>query len=91
MLIVCRKFLLLDPIDKEEKVMEGKMVIAMNKHREICALQMTGSMLLLKSQVKSQVNKLQRTEPLNNNIDITRVRTKGSDPSLVHCHFVLLP
>ena len=52
MLIVCRKFLLLDPIDKEERVMEGKMVIAMNKHREICALQMTGSMLLLKSQVK---------------------------------------
>ncbi|KAH3830630.1 exosome complex component RRP45-like [Dreissena polymorpha] len=45
------KFLLVDPVDLEEKVMEGRMVIAMNKHREICTLQVTGQMLLLKDQV----------------------------------------
>jgi len=43
--------LLVDPSDKEEKVMDGKMVIGMNKHREICTLQVTGQMLLLKDQV----------------------------------------
>ncbi|XP_033742513.1 exosome complex component RRP45-like [Pecten maximus] len=45
------KFLLVDPTDKEEKVMDGKMIIGMNKHREICTLQVTGQMLLLKDQV----------------------------------------
>ncbi|XP_064637673.1 exosome complex component RRP45-like isoform X2 [Lineus longissimus] len=45
------KFLLVDPTDREEHCMEGKMVIGMNKHREICTLQMTGDMLLLKDQV----------------------------------------
>ncbi|XP_041359365.1 exosome complex component RRP45-like [Gigantopelta aegis] len=45
------KFLLVDPSLKEEKVMDGKMVIGMNKHREICMLQITGEMLLLKDQV----------------------------------------
>ncbi|KAH9523114.1 Exosome complex component RRP45 [Bulinus truncatus] len=45
------KFMLVDPSEKEEKVMEGKMVIGMNKHREICTLQVTGQMLLLKEQV----------------------------------------
>lgn len=33
-----RKYLLVDFIDKEEKVMDGKMVIGMNKYREICIL-----------------------------------------------------
>ena len=46
-----RKYLLVDPTDKEERVMEGKMVIGMNKHREICTFQVTGSMLLLRDQV----------------------------------------
>ncbi|KAL5012734.1 hypothetical protein ScPMuIL_011285 [Solemya velum] len=45
------KYLLVDPTDKEEKVMDGKMVIGMNKHREICTLQITGEILLLKDQV----------------------------------------
>ncbi|XP_061165379.1 exosome complex component RRP45-like [Saccostrea echinata] len=45
------KFLLVDPTDKEEKVMDGKMVIGMNKHREICTLQVSGEMLLMKDQV----------------------------------------
>lgn len=45
------KYLLVDPTDKEEKVMDGKMVIGMNKHREICTLQVSGEMLLMKDQV----------------------------------------
>ncbi|KAL4230579.1 Exosome complex component RRP45 [Mactra antiquata] len=45
------KYLLVDPTDKEEKVMDGRMIIGMNKHREICTLQITGQMLLLKDQV----------------------------------------
>lgn len=49
--VAYRKFLLVDPTDKEEKVMDGKMVIGMNKHREICTLQVSGEMLLLKDQV----------------------------------------
>ena len=48
---IFRKYLLVDPSFKEEHIMDGKMVIGMNKHREICTLQMTGSMLLLKDQV----------------------------------------
>lgn len=47
-----RKYLLVDPTDKEEKVMDGKMVIGMNKHREICTLQVSGEMLLMKDQVE---------------------------------------
>ena len=48
---VSRKYLLVDPGDREEKVMDGRMVIGMNKHREICTLQITGQMLLMKEQV----------------------------------------
>ena len=55
---LCRKFLLVDPSEEEESVMEGKMVIGMNKHREICTLQMTGSMLLLKDQVMQHHRKI---------------------------------
>ena len=43
--------MLVDPQLNEERVMEGRMVVGMNKHREICTFQMTGSMLLLKDQV----------------------------------------
>lgn len=45
------KYLLVDPAEREERVMDGKMVIGMNKHREICMLQVTGQMLMLKDQV----------------------------------------
>lgn len=45
------KYLLVDPTEKEEKVMDGKMVIGMNKHREICTLQMAGDMLLMDDQI----------------------------------------
>ena len=46
-----RKYLLVDPNEMEERVMDGKMVIGMNKHRELVTLQLTGSMLLHKDQV----------------------------------------
>lgn len=44
-------FLLVDPSDREERVMEGLLVIAMNKHREICSIQSSGGIMLLKDQV----------------------------------------
>jgi exosome complex component RRP45 len=46
------KFMVIDPTQREELVAEGFMVIAMNKHREICLLKMSGSMLLMKEQVR---------------------------------------
>ena len=46
-----RQYLLVDPSEREERVTEGKMVIGMNKHREICMLQVTGQMLLQQDQV----------------------------------------
>ncbi|PIK38244.1 hypothetical protein BSL78_24921 [Apostichopus japonicus] len=45
------KYLLVDPSDREESVMDGTMVVCMNIHRELCTVQMTGSMLLLKDQL----------------------------------------
>ncbi|XP_071787486.1 exosome complex component RRP45-like [Asterias amurensis] len=45
------KYLLVDPMYKEELVMEGNMVVSMNAHRELCTVQMTGGMLLLKDQI----------------------------------------
>ena len=48
-----RKYLLVDPVFKEESIMEGNMVISMNSHRELCTVQMTGGMLLLKDQVST--------------------------------------
>ena len=37
----------MDPTLSEEVVMEGRMVVGMNIHREICALQMSGGVALL--------------------------------------------
>jgi len=42
-----------DPTQLEEKVMDGKLVVGMNVHREICALQMTGGVAILPDQVRS--------------------------------------
>ncbi|XP_066516393.1 exosome complex component RRP45 [Hoplias malabaricus] len=44
-------YLLVDPCEKEELVMDGLLVIAMNKHREICSIQSSGGIMLLKEQV----------------------------------------
>merc|ERR1712168_838122 len=40
-----------DPTDLEEKTMDGKVIVGMNVHQEICCLQMAGKLLLEKDQV----------------------------------------
>ncbi|KAM5255926.1 exosome complex component RRP45 isoform 2-T2 [Ctenodactylus gundi] len=44
-------YLLVDPNEREERVMDGLLVLAMNKHREICTIQSSGGIMLLKDQV----------------------------------------
>ncbi|XP_054634251.1 exosome complex component RRP45 isoform X1 [Dunckerocampus dactyliophorus] len=44
-------YLLIDPCEREERVMDGLLMIAMNKHREICSIQSSGGIMLLKEQV----------------------------------------
>ncbi|KAM7141317.1 exosome complex component RRP45 [Molossus nigricans] len=44
-------FLLVDPSEREERVMDGLLVIAVNKHREICTIQSSGGTMLLNEQV----------------------------------------
>uniref|UniRef100_H3B5T9 Exosome complex component RRP45 n=1 Tax=Latimeria chalumnae TaxID=7897 RepID=H3B5T9_LATCH len=44
-------YLLVDPSEREERVMDGLLVIAMNKHRELCTIQSSGGIMLLKEQV----------------------------------------
>ncbi|XP_040892188.1 exosome complex component RRP45 [Toxotes jaculatrix] len=44
-------YLLVDPCEREERVMDGLLMIAMNKHREICSIQSSGGIMLLKDQV----------------------------------------
>lgn len=44
-------YLLVDPCEREERVKDGLLVIAMNKHREICSIQSSGGIMLLKDQV----------------------------------------
>lgn len=41
----------MDPTEREERVMDGVLVIAMNKHREICTMQSSGGIMLVKDQV----------------------------------------
>ncbi|XP_061535722.1 exosome complex component RRP45 [Phycodurus eques] len=44
-------YLLVDPCEREERVMDGLLMIAMNRHREICSIQSSGGIMLLKEQV----------------------------------------
>ncbi|NXF30109.1 EXOS9 protein, partial [Nyctibius bracteatus] len=44
-------YLLVDPSEREECVMDGVLVIAMNKHHEICTIQSSGGIMLVKDQV----------------------------------------
>ncbi|ROI16025.1 Exosome complex component RRP45 [Anabarilius grahami] len=44
-------YLLVDPCEREERVKDGLLVIAMNKHQEICSIQSSGGIMLLKDQV----------------------------------------
>lgn len=46
-----RTYLLVDPTEREERVMDGLLVIAMNKHHEICTIQSSGVVMLLQDQV----------------------------------------
>ena len=48
---IFRGLLLVDPTEKEESVMDGQMMIAMNIDREICAVQMNGGLSLEADQV----------------------------------------
>ena len=43
----------MDPSLEEEEVMEGKLVVGMNIHREICVLQLMGGVAILPEQVSS--------------------------------------
>ncbi|XP_043917467.1 exosome complex component RRP45 [Protopterus annectens] len=45
------KYLLVDPTEREERVKDGLLVVAMNKHREICIIQSSGGIMLFKDQV----------------------------------------
>ncbi|NXT81811.1 EXOS9 protein, partial [Zapornia atra] len=44
-------YLLVDPSEREESVMDGLLVIAMNKHQEICTIQSIGGIMLVNDQV----------------------------------------
>ena len=52
MLFFSRKCILLDPIEKEERVAEGKLVVGLNQHREICMLQISGHMMIQQDVVR---------------------------------------
>lgn len=41
----------MDPSEREERVMDGLLVIAMNKHQEICTIDSSGGIVLVKNQV----------------------------------------
>lgn len=45
------QLLLVDPTDKEEIIMNGRMIMAMNIHREICGAVMGGGVSLESDQV----------------------------------------
>ena len=45
------EYVLVDPSLEEEQVMEGRLVVGMNIHREICVLQMMGGVAILPEQV----------------------------------------
>ena len=46
------KQMVVDPTDLEERTMDGKVVVGINVHQEICCLQMAGKLLLEKDQVR---------------------------------------
>ncbi|XP_029409999.1 exosome complex component RRP45 isoform X2 [Nannospalax galili] len=48
---ICVSFAFFQKGEREERVMDGLLVIAMNKHREICTIQSSGGIMLLKDQV----------------------------------------
>ena len=51
------KQMVVDPTDLEERTMDGKVVVGINVHQEICCLQMAGKLLLEKDQVRVEQRK----------------------------------
>ena len=49
----CRGYVLVDPSLTEEAVMQGRLVVGMNIHREICVLGMAGGVAILPEQVRT--------------------------------------
>ena len=45
----------MDPTHHEEQVMDGKLVVGVNSHREVCTLQLMGGVALLPEQVHGRV------------------------------------
>jgi len=45
------KFMLVDPTQREQLVADGSIIVAMNKHREICMIETLGSVQLVLEQV----------------------------------------
>ena len=52
------KQMVVDPTDLEERTMDGKVVVGINVHQEICCLQMAGKLLLEKDQVRVEQRKI---------------------------------
>nr|XP_002123693.1 exosome complex component RRP45 [Ciona intestinalis] len=48
--------MVVDPTLNEEKVMDGKLMVAVNKHKEVCCLQMNGQLQLSKEQILNCTN-----------------------------------
>jgi len=46
-----RDYLLVDPTDKEEQVMDGRLIVGVNEHKEICALHLAGGVAILPEQI----------------------------------------
>jgi len=46
-----RETLIIDPTEKEEQILDGKIVMAMNSHRELCAVHCSGGSVFRKDQL----------------------------------------
>jgi len=47
------KFMVVDPTQREQLVAEGVIMVAMNKHQEICMIKTVGCLQLVEEQVAS--------------------------------------
>ncbi|XP_041640350.1 exosome complex component RRP45 [Cheilinus undulatus] len=77
-------YLLVDPCEREERVMDGLLMIAMNKHREICSIQSSGGIMLLKDQVMrcskiASVKVSEITELINKALENDRKARKAGE------------
>ena len=90
-------YMLVDPSEKEEVVASGKMVIGMNRHREICLMQMSGGMLLQKEQILRcsnvcAVKVAQMSELVQRALENDKTaRAKGEKSSFVTSSGILTP